>query len=207
MIKVITLTVGALSTNCYLVYDAESKDAIVLDPGDSALYIEDKIRDADLNPSAVVLTHGHYDHLLAALEISLAYDIPICLNNRDIFLQKKAAKTAQYFGGTGESLQPITTLNLEKTVHPKIGNSKVKIMEIPGHTPGSVALYMKNDGFLFSGDLLFDDGTYGDTSHEYSDKKEFARSLKQILRLPKETIVYPGHGKAFLLKDFQIKKL
>lgn len=198
MLEVKKLVVGELGTNCYLVTSREAPETLVIDSGDEAEFIERQISDFSLKPIAVVLTHGHFDHLLASLELSLAYAIPIYLNPKDNFLIKRANPYA---------LQPIKLFNTDEMVELKLGSEILKIINLPGHTPGSIGLYAKNADILFSGDLIFSDGNRGETSHPYSDKKALNESLEKITHLPTKTIIYPGHGDSFKVVDIKKQKL
>jgi glyoxylase-like metal-dependent hydrolase (beta-lactamase superfamily II) len=201
MLEVKKLTVGELTTNCYLLYN--DKEAVVIDPADEASFIENIIADLDLTPKAVILTHGHFDHLLAALELSLAYKIPIFVNKKDKFLIERLDKTANYFTKQKDSLRPTATRNLTGKSKIVLGKDSLSIIEIPGHTPGSIAVYIKKHNIIFTGDLIFKGGSYGETRHAYSDKKAFDQSLKKILGLPPKTLVFPGHGEEFMVQSFR----
>lgn len=201
MLDVKKLTVGELSTNCYLLYN--TNEAVIIDPADEASFIENIITDLSLTPKAVILTHGHFDHLLAALELSLAYKIPIFVNKKDKFLIERSDKTAKYFTKQKDSLRPIETLDLTGKSKIALGKDKLSIIEIPGHTPGSIAVYIKKQNIVFTGDLIFKDGACGETTHAYSDRNDFGQSLKKILSLPQKTLVFPGHGEEFMLQSFR----
>jgi len=109
-------------------------------------------------------------------------------------LAKRAGKTAKFFTGVGE--EPV--LPPDKFVKEgdkiKFGKENLKVIETPGHTPGSVSFY--SPGFLFSGDLIFEEGV-GRTDFAYSSQQKLEKSIKKILKLPKKTIIYPGHGEEF----------
>jgi len=201
MLEVKKLVVGELGTNCYLVTSRETPETLVIDPGDEAEFIERQISALNLKPMAVILTHGHFDHLLASLELSLAYAIPVYLNSKDNFLVRAAGQTARHFTRAREALQPVKLFNTEGIANLRLGHKILKIMNLPGHTPGSIGLYAKRDGFIFSGDLIFSDGSRGETNHPYSDKKAIVASLEKITNLPAKTIIYPGHGDSFKVVD------
>lgn len=207
MLEVKKLVVGELGTNCYLVTSKLTPETLVIDPGDEAEFIERQISDLSLKPIAVILTHGHFDHLLASLELSLAYAIPIYLNSKDNFLVRATGQTARHFTRARDALQPIKLFNTEGFANLELGSELLKIINLPGHTPGSIGLYAKRDGFIFSGDLIFSDGSRGETNHPYSDKKALNESLEKITLLPTKTIIYPGHGDTFKVVDIKKQKL
>jgi glyoxylase-like metal-dependent hydrolase (beta-lactamase superfamily II) len=182
--KIVRLEVGAFKANCYLVYDSEGNCAVI-DPGDDADFIEEKIRELNLVPKLVLLTHGHSDHVTAAPDIALAYPVPVYLNSKDAFLFRKASR----FPGKLTGLKEGELL--------KAGELRVKVLEIPGHTPGSVALNLMGTPHVFCGDIFFADGSLGRTDFGYSDRRLMEESIKKLGKLPKKTIFHPGHGEEF----------
>lgn len=185
------LVVGQMRTNCYLIYDRETLQGIIVDPGDDADFVESNISRLNIKPVAVILTHGHFDHVMAAQEIKLAYDIPLLLNKNDLFLMRHAAKSSAYF------------LNIldDKT---KIKYFNFDIIETPGHTPGSVCLYFKKEDFIFAGDLIFENGVVGRSDFSYSNRELLKESIAKIISLPDRTVVYSGHGDEFTIKEFKL---
>lgn len=184
------LTLGELQTNCYLVYDEKTKEGIIIDPADDANFISEQTLSLNVNPKFIVATHGHYDHILAAWELQLAFNIPFFIHKDDLFLVKNLNKSASHW-----SSRKIVERPPEKIDFLQEGESIVfvKIIHTPGHTPGSVCLYNKEEKILFTGDTLFADGI-GRTDFSYSSAKDIKESVNKILSLPEETIIYPGHG-------------
>ncbi|OGM33042.1 hypothetical protein A2803_02910 [Candidatus Woesebacteria bacterium RIFCSPHIGHO2_01_FULL_44_21] len=191
------LIVGSMRSNCYIVSD--QSEALIIDPGDDADYIIRTIEEQELTPKAIIATHGHFDHVLAALELKLAYAIPFYMHKADEFLLKRMASSARHFINYDPGPPPEVDIYLKDNSILKINNFKFKIISSPGHTPGSVCLYFKKEKALFVGDLIFADGTFGRTDHIYSNKEELARSVAKIMKFPRNTIVYPGHGEEFTL--------
>lgn len=187
------LPVGQLQANCYLLWDQNTRDCFIIDPGDEADFLTDEILRLQLKPQAILLTHGHYDHCLACLELKLNFNIPIYLDPKDNFLYQNASSSARHWSGTKSFKQPATA---PYPKHLQLGTTTIEIIPTPGHTPGSVSLYSKP--FLFTGDTLFSDGV-GATNHRYSSAKDLHHSLQTIKALPSGTEVYPGHGEFFLL--------
>ncbi len=202
--QVTTLAVGQMSSNCYLLQD-NSNNCVIVDPGDDGEFIIQKILDMDLKPQAILATHGHFDHILAALELKLAFGIPFYMNKKDEFLLSRMRASTKHFAGFDPGPPPKIDFDLRPDSELKIPacagreNCKLKIISTPGHTPGSVSV-LANDK-LFVGDVIFADGSTGRTSHVYSSVKDLGKSIQKILKLPSDTIVYPGHGESFLLKD------
>lgn len=204
--KVITLKVGQLGTNCYLV--ESNNETGIIDPGDDGEYIIQEIQKYNLNPVWVCATHGHFDHVLAAMELSLTFKIPFYINEKDEFLVKDAHKSALHF--TGAIVEPILIKPdfIKDGDILKVGDVKFEIIETPGHTPGSVCLYSKNlpagRQALFCGDLVFAGGV-GRSDFKYSCEDDLWHSIQKISKLPKDTIIYSGHGTRFNVRDINFK--
>lgn len=177
--QVITVPTGALEENCYIVYRAGSPEAVVIDPGDNAPDILGLLRELDLRPVLILLTHGHFDHIGAVTSIQQQYGTPIAVHADDRgMLEGNVPLTDmdKYLAG-GEILQGF--------------GYDIQVLHTPGHSGGSVC-YLIN-GVLFSGDTLFQ-GTIGRTDFPDSDPIAMQRSLDILRQLPGETKVYPGHG-------------
>ncbi|MDO8657138.1 MAG: MBL fold metallo-hydrolase [Candidatus Levybacteria bacterium] len=196
---VVVLRVGQLSTNCYLLC---SKDKVgIIDPGDDGEYIISQIQKLELSPVWVAATHGHFDHVLAGMALALTYKIPFFIHPKDEFLLKDAHKSALHF--TGVKFEPfiikpdfVSTGNVLK-----VENVNLKVIETPGHTPGSICLYSKAEKILFCGDLVFENGGVGRTDFSYSSEKNLWDSIKKISKLPKDTTIYSGHGQNLEVGD------
>lgn len=197
--KVQRLVVGQLQTNCYLIWDQATKKAIIIDPGDDADFIIRKIQDFRLKPVLIIATHGHFDHVLAVTELKLAFQIPFLIHQADLFLLKRTRETACYFTSAeaDPSLPPDKFIREGDLI--KFDKEKLKVIETPGHTPGSICLYQK--GILFSGDTIFAQGV-GRTDFAYSSSKELKKSLQKLFKLPAKTKVYPGHGTETTVEKF-----
>lgn len=180
-----------MGTNCYIIH--HKGEAIIIDPGDDADYIMRILRDIDATPSMIIATHGHFDHIMAATELKLAFNIPFAINKKDVFLLKRMRETAKHFSGYDPGPAPKPDLYLKKGKL-KTKNLEISVIETPGHTPGSVALYLNKLGALFVGDLIFSDRTEGETNHKYSSKKDLDNSINKILKFPDDTYIYSGHG-------------
>jgi glyoxylase-like metal-dependent hydrolase (beta-lactamase superfamily II) len=190
-----------MSENCYLLVDPVTNQLLVVDPGDVAEYIIDHIERIHATPIAVIATHGHFDHIMGAFAITKTYLIPFCMDGRDTFLLDTMQSSAQHFLGTVSDPPPHidTPLTIKKEV--ALGNERLRILETLGHTPGSISLYSKTSGVVFVGDLVFEGGDVGRTDFSYSDGSKLYASVKKLITLPDNTIVYPGHGNSFLLSS------
>jgi hydroxyacylglutathione hydrolase len=204
------LKVGQLETNCYLVWDETTLECFIIDPGEDADFITTEIISLKLHPQAILLTHGHFDHCLACLELKLNFNIPIFLDPKDNFLYQNAAKSAEHWTATKAlELPPPTPFE----------NSKIEnfftVIPTPGHTPGSVCLLvnekckMKNVKYLFVGDLIFEDGV-GRTDFSYSSPSDLKSSLSKLNSLflihNSSLLIYSGHGNSsFSLSDLDLQ--
>jgi len=191
--KIETLVVGQLQTNCYLVYDQKSRKTVIIDPGDDADFIIQRIKDLELKSEFILATHGHFDHVLAALELKLAFKIPFLIHKDDLFLVKRAVRTADYFVGDTQGFNPYPDKFIKEKDIISIGkNLQLKVIATPGHSPGGVSFYSR--GVLFSGDTLFYN-SFGRTDYNYGSLTDLKKSIKEkLFKLPDKTVVYSGHG-------------
>ena len=201
LLNVKTLTVGEMAENCHFVFDKNFKEAVIIDPGDEADYIEKVINDLELTPALIVATHGHLDHVMAVFELKLAYNIPFYMNRKDDFLLQRLPQTAKHFGKV-EAFPVSIDKNLGDGDVLKIGGSPFFVIETPGHTPGSITLASKEANIAFVGDLIFEGGAIGRTDFSYSSKEKLTASLSKIAKLPPDTKIFPGHGANFTLSRF-----
>ncbi len=200
--KVRRLEVGQLKANCYLLI--ESEKCVIVDPGDDADYIERVISDEEVTPHAIILTHGHFDHVLASTELKLAYNIPMLMNSEDLFLLKNAKKSAEHF--TDVKALPITKINTDLKGKRRLDIIGIdfELIPTPGHTPGSISLYIKDDNLLFVGDVVFEGGYVGRTDFKYANAVDLRKSISELLKLPVETTVYSGHGDVTNIGDLKL---
>ncbi len=191
------LTVGQMAVNCYLVQDPESHEVLIVDPGEDANYIAEQIVKLEGKPTAVVATHGHFDHILGARELQLIFNIPFYIHESDRFLVSRMQETARHFLGRDVlEAPPVIGGTLTDKQNIAVRAHALTVMETPGHTPGSICLYHEKEGVLFVGDTIFAMGGVGRTDFSYSEPLKLAESLKRIFQLPEKTKFLPGHGQA-----------
>lgn len=184
------IVVGPIETNCYLLADAASRQALIIDPGEAPERIIKRLEYKTLKPIAIVNTHGHVDHIMANQALKTVYKIPIYIHENDNeFLTDPALNYSQYVGG-GLTLPP-ADIKLKEGDIIDVGGLTVQVYHTPGHTPGGICLLCED--LLFTGDTLFC-GSIGRTDLPGGDDETLTNSLKLFSKLPKELKVYPGHG-------------
>ena len=186
-----SVIVGPLETNCYLVYCPETLECAVVDPGAEAPKIVRLIASKGLQPVILLNTHGHIDHIGANKEIKEKFGIPLCIHRHDEPLLTNVQQSElAFFLGAQDSPAPDQYLEDGETI--KVGQSSLRVIHTPGHSPGSVIFL--GDGFLLSGDTLFFGGV-GRTDLPGGSWPELVDSIKtKILIMPDEMPVLPGHG-------------
>ena len=191
-----TLKLGQLDTNCYLAWCEKTDETIIIDPADEGGFISEKILELNLKPVAIILTHGHFDHILGLLELKLNFPkTPIMVHEADLFLIESVQKRAQHWLKMQVNPAPKVDKLLKEGNQIKFGQEALTVLHTPGHTPGSICLY--SDLIMFTGDTLFRDGAIGRTDLSYSSPKKIQQSLKKIKDLPGSQQMYSGHGASF----------
>lgn len=188
-----TCVLGQVSTNCYLIYNEKTKEAVIVDPADNAAYILNKCRELGITPTAVLLTHGHFDHILATDDIRRAFHCKVYAGmDEDAMLLDPSLNLSGTFGGDQIGLSADHLLR-DGEVLELIG-FQWKVIFTPGHTAGSVCYLVESEGVLLSGDTLFAD-SLGRTDLPTANSAAIIRSiLDKLFVLPEDTMVYPGHG-------------
>lgn len=184
-----TFTVGMLSTNCYLASCEETKEAIIIDPGleyeQEAKSIFNYIEKAQLKIKFIVNTHGHSDHITGDGLMQKKYAVPICVHKLDAS-----------FLGAFETHDSPNSILLNDDAIIKFGNITLKVLHTPGHTMGCICLV--GDKVAFTGDTLFA-GSIGRTDFPESSPKDMDVSIKKLLDLPDNLLIYPGHGEVTIM--------
>jgi hydroxyacylglutathione hydrolase len=185
------VVVGALDTNCYLVYCEETRACAVVDPGADPERIVAAIAGLELKPAVVLNTHGHVDHIGGNSDIVGKYRVPLAMHAADTDMLRVSDNIElSLLLGARDSPPPDRLLADGDEV--VIGKTSLRVVHTPGHTPGSVGFL--HGGVLLSGDTLFCGGV-GRTDLAGGSWKDLERSIRErILTLPGETVVLPGHG-------------
>jgi glyoxylase-like metal-dependent hydrolase (beta-lactamase superfamily II) len=184
------LVVGPLECNCYIVADEKTKEAIIIDPGDEAESILDRVRRLKLDIKLIFLSHGHVDHTAALSQVRKATGAEVAIHADD-----KVTLSDDYlslFIGVKKPKNIPPNRLLEDGDGIMVGGLSFRILHTPGHTPGGTCLY--GEGVLFSGDTLFNYGI-GRPDLPGGDAENLLKSINNhLMILPDETKVYPGHG-------------
>jgi glyoxylase-like metal-dependent hydrolase (beta-lactamase superfamily II) len=191
------IVVGALQVNCYIAYDEDSLDAIVVDPGDEAEKIIGFLEYRKLKVSAIVCTHAHFDHIGAIGRLKEKTAAPVILHKEDLDIYKRADKQGVLWGFHIEQQPEPDTYVLEGD-EIAVGKSRLKVLHTPGHSPGGICLY--GEGVIFTGDTIFA-GSVGRTDFPGGSLTELKRSFARIISLPPETRIFSGHGPMTTVKD------
>ncbi len=176
-----TLPLGHMEANCYVAADERTLECAVIDPGDEFNTIMDYLEETKLKPRAILLTHGHYDHTGAAAALHEETGAPIFIHRADF--TREPGESYRYRG-------PEDTRFWSDGDVVTVGSLRFRVMETPGHSPGSVTI--KVEDALFTGDTLFA-GSCGRTDLPGGDMDALMASLRRLADIPGNYEVYPGH--------------
>jgi len=195
--KIDYLILGDYETNCYVLRENDAaQDCLVIDPGLEAGDLLEFLDEQKLNPLAVLLTHGHIDHIagLAVLRSRFA-EIKVYIHNLDAEMLTEPKINLSAMTGSAFVTEPEDASLKERDIIDLAG-VKLLVLHTPGHTPGGISLYSKQDGVVFVGDTLFAD-SIGRSDFPGGSMSQLLDSVREkLFTLPEETQVYPGHGPA-----------
>ena len=196
------IVVGHLKVNCYIVFDKKTKKGIIIDPGSSAKKIIEKVK--GLNIIYILNTHGHFDHIGENKKIKEYFNAKIAIEKSDAQMLTNPLKNYSLLLVKRKIKSPKADLLLKDGQLLIVDGLRIKVISIPGHSPGGVGFLINNH--LFSGDILFKN-TYG-LSLSDKDKQKLIRGIKlKFLKLPDTTIVHPGHGPETTIKEEKKQEL
>lgn len=195
--KIKRLVVSSFQTNCYVLYD--HFQAVIIDPGDQAKKIKNFINENELDVLAILLTHGHCDHIGAIDALYQAFACPIYLHHEDhVYLKEPKYNLSMMMGNPLIIQAPV--LDCDETM--QIGPFKVRWHHLPGHTPGSSMIELIDQKIIFSGDVLFN-GSIGRFDFPLSSHHDTVLSMKKLKEFQEDARVFPGHGEETSIKNEQ----
>jgi glyoxylase-like metal-dependent hydrolase (beta-lactamase superfamily II) len=189
------VVLGDFETNCYVLRSvARAKDCVIIDAGLGANELIEFLKRRQLNPVAVVLTHGHIDHIAGVAELRrLFQNTKLYVHRLDADMLGDSKMNLAAMMGTSLTTCGADVL-LEDGVIIEAAELKLRVLHTPGHTPGGICLYCEADGVVFTDDALFA-GSIGRTDFPGGDTAQLLKGIRQkLLSLPEDTVVHPGHG-------------
>ena len=194
-LQITTIPVGLIGENCYILTNTESKEAYLLDPGADTDNILTYIKQLGAKPRAIILTHGHVDHLGAVPDMVAKFSIPVWVHPKDCALYSSPKNCFMPW------LPLVKNLPTPVDLFPKIEGITPRILHTPGHTPGGVCFYYPKEKVIFTGDTLFRN-TYGRTDFEGGSFEQIKDSISNVLfSLDGDIKVYPGHHDPTTIKQ------
>ena len=204
-IKINQYVVGMVQTNCYVVANATTKECIVIDPGASGVKLAEKIRESGYMPKAVLLTHGHFDHVAAAKTVAKEFDIQIYAHEAEEETLQDSKKNASWMMGANETYDADVFVKDGEELH--LAGFAIKVFHTPGHTLGGCCYYIPEEQVIFTGDTLFAQsvgrtdlpgGSMSQIVHSIREKilvlTEKKNGLDDTSNEDADITVYPGHN-------------
>ena len=199
MLKIGKIVMGSVQTNCYFLYEEDKNKIIVVDPADRGEYLFNAFKEAGLEVAAILLTHGHFDHIWGCNQLRELAGVQVFAFEDERDLCESAKLNVSEDVGRPYTATVDWYLKDGETV--TIEGMEFKVIWTPGHTQGSCCYYFEKDNILISGDTLFE-GSVGRSDLPTGDGKLLSRSLKErLMILPDETLVFPGHGNSTTIAD------
>ncbi len=191
---------GSFFSNTYIITSKNRSSAIIIDPSTVSLELGNAIK--NLNVKYIINTHGHFDHIGGNSFIKSKKNSLIIIHALDAAMLNNPAKNLSLFTGNPIVSEPPDIQIRDEDYCIDLEELSFRVIFVPGHTMGSIALYQKENNSLISGDFIFPD-SIGRTDFPGSSFEKMKESIRKIVSLPDETVVYPGHEEVFILKDFK----
>lgn len=183
--------VGMVGTNCYVVSNEETSECFLVDPGAYSDKVIAYIREHELKPQAILLTHGHFDHIMGLDGVLREFPIPVYAQEEEEILLKDASYNASVSYGPAYTFSGASYIKDRQIL--ELAGMTIRAIHTPGHTIGGCCYYIESEHVLFSGDTLFHDSV-GRTDFPTGSQSQLVRSIREkLLGLPEETVVCPGH--------------
>lgn len=199
--KIARLEFNLFSVNTYVVWDEETLETAIIDPGmqtpDECQTLKDFITRNRLQVTSLIATHLHIDHAMGIEYVKTVYDVGLTASPDDAPLGKALSGQAMMFHLRNVPSEAVSIdVPVKNGDSLQVGSSEMRVIGVPGHSPGSIALYSADSGFVVTGDALFN-GSIGRTDLPGGDQATLIDSIRtRLLTLPEDTVVYPGHGPA-----------
>ena len=196
--KINHYVVGMVQTNCYIVINDETKECFIIDPGASGKQIAEKLRQDNLIPVAVLLTHGHFDHAASAKTLAKEFDIKIYAHEEEADTLRDPQKNVSWMIQLKESYDADVFLKDNQVIN--LAGFEIKVLHTPGHTEGGCCYYIAEEAVVFTGDTLFaqsvgrTDFPGGSMSQIVRSIQEKLMTLNEVGNLETDIMVYPGHN-------------
>ena len=189
--KIEQYCIGQVQTNCYFAINEKTQEMLVIDPGDCAQLLAEKIKQKGLKPKAILLTHGHFDHAMAAEELAGIFGGKIYAHEAEKETLEQSGLNASGMIGRRDSYQADVFVKDGQVL--QLAGMDLTVLHTPGHTEGGCCFYSEEDKVLFSGDTLFCQSV-GRTDFPRGSMSQLIRSIRgKLLVLPDDVKVYPGH--------------
>jgi hydroxyacylglutathione hydrolase len=200
VLSVERLPTGEWRENTFILW-RKSGEAVVIDPGEDSALITNYLRDLNLKVSAIINTHGHYDHIGSVAEIQSLTGAEFYLHSADENLLRQANFYKTIFGGQRSISIPKIDVDLATRTFVQLKEFEIKVLHTPGHTEGGCSLLI--DGHLFTGDNIIS-GKVGRSDLPGGNPKKLEESVNRLLELPEQMKVFPGHGRPAVLKNLRM---
>lgn len=192
VLKVNQYVVGPVQTNCYFAVNEDTKESFIVDPGDSAKELAERIRKEGLTAVAILLTHGHFDHAGGAKELAEEFGIQVYAYEGERETLEDSRMNVSWMMGEQKVFHADVFLKDEQEI--SLAGFHIRVLHTPGHTKGGCCYYLPYEDVVFSGDTLFCTSV-GRSDFPGGSASELIRSIKEkLMVLPENTVVYPGHN-------------
>jgi glyoxylase-like metal-dependent hydrolase (beta-lactamase superfamily II) len=199
-VKILTFRTGPLEVNTYVVIPGDGRKALVIDPGGVSVKLMEVLKGLEVH--FIVNTHGHFDHIGGNNTVQQVSGAKIAIHFNDAPMLTDPDLNLSRFSGETLVSSPADLMLGGNSLELECGGGKLKILEVPGHTRGHIALYCETEGILFGGDLMFRN-SIGRTDFPGGSLQAIQASIEKVLLLPGDTRIYPGHDEDFRLSDFR----
>lgn len=197
--KIERFVLGSLGTNCYLLINEDTKEILIVDPAICPDYVISHVRTKGYQPKAVLLTHGHFDHVMGIDTWVKEFQIPVYLHEEEKEVLAKANLNLSYQFGKNYTYEEVACLQSDEVV--ELAGFEIRVIHTPGHTKGGCCYYIASEEVLISGDTLFQQSV-GRSDFPTGNMRILVNSIKEkLFCLPDMVMVYPGHGEYTCIAD------